>query len=394
MVRIEDKILKCFEKIFAKGENPRCFFAPGRVNLIGEHIDYNGGHVLPCALNLGTYIAARKRSDKKILLYSMNMEDKIYEFSLDEIKRENEWTDYPLGIVYSFDKHGFKIDKGFEAIIYGNIPTGSGLSSSASLEVLTAYFLKELFDIKVSMIDIAKISQYSENNFNGCKCGIMDQFASAMGKKNKAIFLDTKNLSYQYADLNLGENIILISNTKKKHKLTDSQYNKRCEECNKALNILKKHINIENLCELKEAQFEEIKHYIDDETIRKRAKHVVYENARTIKALKFLENNDISSFARLMNESHISLRDDYDVTGKELDTLVEEAWKIDGVMGSRMTGAGFGGCTVSIVNKNIVNKFIEKVGEAYKEKIGYQAEFYELSIGNGPREIVIDKLSK
>lgn len=383
---MKDKILNKFREVYGDGE-AQAFFAPGRVNLIGEHTDYNGGHVFPCALTIGTYAAARKRDDRKLRFFSMNFEHLgVIESGLDDLKprREAGWTNYPKGIIWALGEKGYQINQGIDLLLFGNIPNGSGLSSSASVEVVTGYILSELFDLGISNQDLALIGQFSENQFNGVNCGIMDQFAIAMGQKGKAIFLDTADLSYEYAPVQLDGAKILIACSNKKRGLGDSKYNERRKECEMALGEIQQGMGINTLGDLDETQFEQVKMAIKDETRRKRAKHAVYENQRTMKAVQALQDNDIVLFGQLMNESHVSLRDDYEVTGEELDTLVEEAWKIDGVIGSRMTGAGFGGCTVSIVKDEAVDTFIEKVGAAYRAKIGYAADFYVVEIGSGP----------
>lgn len=380
-------VIEAFEEVFSKGSEIKTYFAPGRVNLIGEHTDYNGGHVFPCALTIGTYGAVAKRNDNKLRFYSVNLkEDGVIESSLDDLKPYDEagWTNYPKGVVWAFEKRGMKLDTGFDMVINGNIPNGSGLSSSASLEVLTGFILRDLYGFDVSNQDIALIGQYSENNYNGCNCGIMDQFASAMGKENNAIFLDTADLSFEYAPIKLEGAKIVIANTNKKHKLTDSQYNARRSMCEEALAILKKSLDINTLGDLTPEEFEANKGLLTDPDMQRKAKHAVYENQRTIDAVKALKAGDLEEFGRLMRASHESLRDDYDVTGVELDTLAEEAWKIPGVIGSRMTGGGFGGCTVSIVKDEAVDNFIKTVGENYLKKIGYEATFYIVEIGGGP----------
>ena len=384
---MKDIIMKKFAEVFGDAEGAEAFFAPGRVNLIGEHTDYNGGHVFPCALTIGTYAVARKREDNKLRFYSMNFERLgIIESSLDNLEPDKEagWTNYPKGVIWSFGEKGYKINCGFDILLNGNIPNGSGLSSSASVEVVTGYILSEMLGLGVSNQELALIGQFSENNFNGVNCGIMDQFAIAMGKKDNAIFLDTSDLSFEYAPIKLDGAKIVISCSNKKRGLGDSKYNERRTECEEALKAIQSGMGINSLGDLDEEQFEQVKSVIKDEDQRKRAKHAVYENQRTIKAVSALKNNDIELFGKLMNESHVSLRDDYEVTGEELDTLVEEAWKVDGVIGSRMTGAGFGGCTVSIVKDEAVGTFIENVGKAYKDRIGYAADFYVVEIGSGP----------
>ena len=364
---MKEKILAKFEEVFGSCEGAKAYFAPGRVNLIGEHTDYNGGHVFPCALTIGTYGVARKREDNKLRFYSMNFERLgMIESSLDDLKpyKEANWTNYPKGVMWAFEKRGMKLPCGMDLLLNGNIPNGSGLSSSASLEVLTGYILRDFFGFDVTNQDLALIGQYSENNFNGVNCGIMDQFAIAMGKKNNAIFLDTADLSYEYAPIQLENAKIVIASSNKKRGLGDSKYNERRSECETALAELQKVVDIKSLGELSEEAFETHKDAIKSEVRQRRAKHAVYENQRTIKAVEALKNNDVALFGQLMNASHISLRDDYEVTGKELDTLVEEAWKIDGCVGSRMTGAGFGGCTVSIVKDDAIDHFIDNVGKA------------------------------
>ena len=384
---MKETVLKEFEKVFGDTNGVKVFYAPGRVNLIGEHTDYNGGHVFPCALTIGTYAAARVRNDRKLRFYSRNFEQLgVIESSLDGLKPEKEadWTNYPKGVMWAFGERGFEIPQGMDILLNGNIPNGSGLSSSASVEVLTGAILRDFFGFQVSNQDLALIGQFSENKFNGVNCGIMDQFAIAMGKKEHAIFLDTSDLSYTYAPVKLQGAKIVIACSNKKRGLGDSKYNERRSECETALAELQKVVDIKSLGELSEEQFEEYKSAIKDETRVRRAKHAVYENQRTLKAVKALEANDIAQFGQLMNASHVSLRDDYEVTGIELDTLVEEAWKVDGVIGSRMTGAGFGGCTVSIVEDDAIDTFKKQVGDAYLAKIGYAADFYVVEIGDGP----------
>ena len=384
---MKETVLKEFEKVFGDTNGVKVFFAPGRVNLIGEHTDYNGGHVFPCALTIGTYAAVRVRNDRRLRFYSMNFEQLgVIESSLDGLKPEKEadWTNYPKGVMWAFGERGFEIPQGMDILLNGNIPNGSGLSSSASVEVLTGAILRDFFGFQVSNQDLALIGQFSENKFNGVNCGIMDQFAIAMGKKEHAIFLDTSDLSYTYAPVKLQGAKIVIACSNKKRGLGDSKYNERRSECETALAELQKVVDIKSLGELSEEQFEEYKSAIKDETRVRRAKHAVYENQRTLKAVKALEANDIAQFGQLMNASHVSLRDDYEVTGIELDTLVEEAWKVPGVIGSRMTGAGFGGCTVSIVEDDAIDTFKKQVGDAYLAKIGYAADFYVVEIGDGP----------
>lgn len=384
---MREVLMKKFKELFGGEGDIRAYFAPGRVNLIGEHTDYNGGHVFPCALTIGTYMIARRRTDRTLRFYSMNFEDKgVMTSSLDELYYDKaaDWTNYPKGIMWTFNEKGLEVSNGVDMLLFGNIPNGSGLSSSASVELVTGVMLRDMFGYeKLSMIDLALYGQYSENKFNGVNCGIMDQFAIAMGKKEQAIFLDTSDLSYTYAPVKLDDARIVIACSNKKRGLGDSKYNERRSECEEALADIQKVKNIENLGQLTEEEFEAVKDAIRRPVCVRRAKHAVYENQRTVKAVTALKNNDIAQFGQLMNASHVSLRDDYEVTGIELDTLVEEAWQCDGVIGSRMTGAGFGGCTVSIVKTEAIDAFIEKVGAAYKEKIGYAADFYVVDIGDG-----------
>lgn len=384
---MKETVLKKFAGIFGDAEGVKVYFAPGRVNMIGEHTDYNGGHVFPCALTFGTYMAARKRADRKLHFYSMNFDGLgVIESSIDNIKPEKDagWTNYPKGVMWAFEERGYHMDCGLDIVLNGNIPNGSGLSSSASLEVVTGYMLRDMFGFDVTNIDIALIGQYSENNFNGMNCGIMDQFASAMGKKDNAIFLNTADLSYEYAPLVLDGAKILITNSNVKHTLVDSEYNTRRQECETALKELQEVVGIQGLGDLSEEQFETYKSAIKDEVCRRRAKHAVYENQRTIRAVEALKRNDVEEFGKLMNASHVSLRDDYEVSCEETDILAAEAWKTEGVIGSRITGGGFGGCTVSIVKDEAIDRFKENVTRIYKEKTGKTADVYVVEIGDGP----------
>ena len=388
------------------GKADGIFFAPGRVNLIGEHTDYNGGHVFPCALTIGSYAAARKREDRMIRFASMNIRSEVSEISLDDPAlhldgsgtREdlalgaNDWTNYPKGVIWAFAKAGDRLPSGFDVLYYGNIPAGSGLSSSASLEVLTGLMLRELFAFpKVSGVDLAIRGQQAENIYVGMNCGIMDQFASAMGKEANAIFLDTNTLEYTYAPLLLKDAKIVVTNSKVKHQLASSDYNTRRSECEKALSILqaaeKSGKEIPSLGSLTPEEFEARKSAIDDPVLLRRAMHAVCENARTIEAVDALKSGDIHRFGELMNASHDSLQYDYEVSCPEIDVLVEEGRKISGVIGTRITGGGFGGCTVSIVRTDAVEPFCERLGKIYKEKYGLDAEFYVVDAGEGAHRI-------
>ena len=386
-----EKLMETFQNLFGADGDIRTYFAPGRVNLIGEHTDYNGGHVFPCALTLGTYAVARKRDDRVLRFYSENFASLgVIETSLDDLVPDEkaDWTNYPKGVMWTFEKRGYKLPQGMDIAIYGDIPNGSGLSSSASLEVLTGIVLKGMFGFdEITMPEIAQIGQYSENNFNGCNCGIMDQFASARGKKDNAIFLDTNTLEYEYAPVVLPDAKIVITNSKVKHSLVDSAYNDRRSECETALEELKSEMPIVTLGDLTEAEFEAHKDTIKDPVRQLRAKHAVYENQRTIRAVAALKANNIEEFGKLMNESHVSLKNDYEVSCEEIDILVDLAWEIPGVIGSRITGGGFGGCTVSIVKNDAVDTFIEKVGNGYKEQTGNTAEFYVVEVGDGAHRL-------
>lgn len=387
---MKDTLLKKFYEVFGEGGDVTTYFAPGRVNLIGEHTDYNGGHVFPCALTIGTYAVARKNQDKTLRFYSMNFDHLgIITTSLEGLTnvKEHNWANYPKGVLWALEQKGFKVDQGMDVLYFGNIPNSSGLSSSASLEVLTGFIAKDLFDLNIDLVNIALVGQYAENKFIGVNCGIMDQFAIAMGKVDHAIFLDTSNLKYEYAPIKLENAKIVIASSNKKRGLGESKYNERRSECEEALKELQTIVSIDSLGELSEEDFEKYKEVIGDPVRVKRAKHAVYENQRTIKAVDALKANNIKEFGLLMNASHVSLRDDYEVTGIELDTLVEAALNQPGVIGSRMTGAGFGGCTVSIVENEKVDEFIQNVGKQYEDKIGYKADFYVVDVGNGPSRI-------
>ena len=378
-----------FQEVFGAPAEKQ-FFAPGRVNLIGEHTDYNGGNVFPCAIDKGTYGLVKKRNDRKFRMYSENFADLgVMEFTLDELTndKKHDWANYPKGVIKMFLEAGQKIDSGFDILFSGNIPNGAGLSSSASIEMLTAIVLKDLFHLSIDSVEMAQLGKKTENLFIGVNSGIMDQFAVAMGKKDHAILLDCNTLKYAYVPVVLKDEVIVIANTNKRRGLADSKYNERRAECDEALAELQTKLPIKALGELSIEQFEANKDLIKSTIRQKRAKHAVYENQRTLKAQKELSAGNLAEFGKLMNQSHISLRDDYEVTGVELDTLAALAWEQPGVVGSRMTGAGFGGCTVSIVKKDKVDDFIKNVGEAYKNKIGYAADFYIASVSDGAKKL-------
>lgn len=380
-----------FQKRFGFDGDIREYFAPGRVNLIGEHTDYNGGHVFPCSITIGTYLVARKRNDRKLRFYSENFPELgIIESSLDQFcpNCHDNWTEYPMGMMWTFEQHAHMLSSGYDLFYYGNIPNGAGLSSSSSIDIVTGCMLADMNDFKgITSVQLALLGQYAENHYNGLNCGIMDQFAIANGKKDQAMFLDTATLTCEYVPVQLKNAKILIACSNKKRALTDSKYNERRSECEEALAQIQTIKDINSLGDLTNEEFELVSHVIKRPVCVKRARHAVAENQRTITAVTALKDNNIEEFGKLMNASHISLRDDYEVTGIELDTLVEEAWKCPGVIGSRMTGAGFGGCTISIVEDAYIDQFIENVGNAYEKKIGYAADFYTVEIGDGARRL-------
>ena len=382
-------VLDTFSRLYGGGA-PRLFFAPGRVNLIGEHTDYNGGHVFPCALSLGTWCAARMRDDRQLRMYSVNFPDAgIVETDLDRTVPlpGGCWANYPLGVVRAFLKAGCVLDRGLDLVFGGDIPFGSGLSSSAALEVLTGVMLRGLFGLALDNVRIALLGQYAENHFVGLSCGIMDQFASAMGRRDHAIFLDTQTLEYQYAPLKLNGAHIMIVNSMVRHALAGSGYNDRRQECEQALGELQKKGPFPSLGALSTDQFDALEDTISDPVCRRRARHAVYENARTVLAFLALQRNDLGTFGKLMNASHISLRDDYEVSCPEVDLLVELAWACPGVLGSRITGGGFGGCTVSIVRDEHAEQFISDIKREYARRTGLEAQIYTVCAGDGAREL-------
>ena len=367
-------------------EELRMYFAPGRVNLIGEHTDYNGGFVFPCALHFGTYLLIRKNNTPSLRLATANYMETVEVPAADFTRNAIKWVNYPLGVMDQLRNRGFSLE-GMDLLFSGDVPGGAGLSSSASIEMVTAVGLNDLLQFGLEMIDLIKLSQKAENEFVGVNCGIMDQFASGMGKKEHAILLDCASLEYEHVPLLLGDYQLVISNTNKKRGLTDSKYNERRSECEKSVEYLSRSTPISLLGELDLAGYLDARHLIPEETIRRRAHHVISENQRAVDAVQALKNADLDLFGELMNASHDSLRDDYEVTGIELDTLVEEARKIDGVIGSRMTGAGFGGCTVSLVHKKALNSFTAGVSNGYRVKTGLVPEFYMAQVGNGAGRI-------
>lgn len=388
-MKILDEMQEVFREKFGAAQT-HAYFSPGRVNLIGEHTDYNGGHVFPCAISLGTYALVAPRTDGISRLYSMNLpEQGVVQFPMHGAVKSDAygWANYPVGVVRVMEDAGHRAAHGFDIVLYGTLPNGAGLSSSASIEVLMAVILNDELNLGIDMVELVKFSQKAENEFVGMNCGIMDQFAVGMGKKDCAILLDCNTLSYRYSKLALDGCSIVITNTNKTHSLVTSAYNERRAQCESALKALQKVKPIKALGELTNAEFDAIASAISDPVERRRARHAVYENNRTLEAVKALEANDVKRFGELMNASHVSLRDDYEVTGPELDTLAELAWQQDGVLGSRMTGGGFAGCTVSIVRDAAIPAFEKNVGDAYTAKIGYAPSFYVANIADGARRL-------
>ena len=382
------ELQKLFVEAYGHQEDA-VYFAPGRVNLIGEHTDYNGGFVFPCALSFGTYLLLRRNGTKDVHFRSVN-EPEVLTVALADVTTplaKGTWANYLMGVMTQFIKRGVEFTEGYDFLIWGNVPLGAGLSSSAALEVVTAYALNDQLGTGYDRTELAKIGQMAEHEFAFVNCGIMDQFASAQGRKDHAIFLNCDTLEFDLVPVVLHGIKVVISNTHSPHKLGD-EYNDRVRECHLAVDQLRTvRPGLKNLAELTQAEFDQIKDAITDPIALKRARHVVSEVQRTVDAVDYLRAGDIEAFGKLMNASHVSLRDDYEVTGLYLDTLAEEAWKIDGVIGSRMTGGGFGGCTVSLVKDEAIDEFKEKVGKAYTEKTGLKADFYIAEIGDGAKKI-------
>ncbi|MGN7357908.1 galactokinase [Paenibacillus sp. SAF-054] len=389
-----DSLKKQFiEKYGESKKDVEVFLAPGRVNLIGEHIDYNGGYVLPAALEFGTTLLARQRDDEKIHLATTNFPYEK-EFTLKELGKEKtgEWVDYAVGVMVENKKAGCPLTTGYDLLYHGEIPNGAGLSSSASIEVVTAFALQTLEGYEPDTVKISLLAQRAENQYVGVNCGIMDQFAVANGKQDHAILLMCDTLEYTHVPFRTGAYKIIIGNTNKRRGLVDSAYNERRQQCEEALQILKNEIHaLKYLAQLKPEQFETLQNHIADETVRRRAQHVVEENQRVLDSVEALKNNDLEAFGKLMNESHESLRYLYEVSCEELDVMVEEAQRIPGTLGARMTGAGFGGCTVSLVHEDSVERFVQQVGQAYEERTGLKPEFYVCGTGDGVKELKEDK---
>lgn len=383
----KQELLENFAKQYGNSAGAKVYFAPGRVNLIGEHIDYSGGHVLPCALTMGTYGVARLRRDDKVLFYSMNVPEsgkRTYSLANCQEKQEEDWTNYCRGVIWAFEQKGFSLLQGMDVLFYGDLPSGAGLSSSASLEVLMGIILRDLYGFSVTNQEIALMGQKAEREFCGVNCGIMDQFAVALGKKNHALYLNTATGEYEYVPITLEHAKIVIANSNKKHNLNESKYNERRKECEKALQELQTVIGIRWLCDLDEETYSIYQCAIQDDRRKKRVRHAVCENARVEKAVMALRKNEWSEFGKLMNQSHHSLAEDYEVTGVEMDALAEAAWQQPEVFGSRITGGGFGGSTVSIVKESVIPSFIEQTGKYYTQKTGLMADFYVVEIGDGP----------
>lgn len=382
-----NELKKEFISIYGQGEL-RSFHSPGRVNLIGEHIDYNGGYVFPCALEFGTFACVRKREDRKVNLASTNFDLKVTA-DLDNLvyREDDDWANYPKGVMKIMLDKGYKVG-GMDILISGNIPNGAGLSSSASLELLVGVIINDLFNQgEIDRVELVKIGQKAENTFVGVNCGIMDQFAVGMGKAHKAILLDCNTLEYKYAEVELGDYSLVIMNTNKRRALNESKYNERRAECDEAVAVLKTAKDINTLCELSVEEYEKLEYLLTKENVRNRARHAVYENERVKNAFDALNQGKLKEFGELLVGSHNSLRDLYEVTGKELDTIVEESLKAEGCIGARMTGAGFGGCAIAVVKKDCIESFIDTVKANYTAKIGYEPSFYMSGIGEGTQEI-------
>ena len=365
------------------------FFSPGRVNLIGEHTDYNGGFVFPCALSFGTYLLMAPNNEQKINFRSLNVEE-VYSLELTQLTTplpNKAWANYPLGVLAQFVKRGVAIEKGYDILFWGNVPAGAGLSSSAAMEVVTAFAFNEILGTNYDRTELAKIGQASEHEFAGVMCGIMDQFASSQGKKDHAIYLNCDTLEFDLVPVQLDGIKVVVSNTHSPHHLDSGAYNDRVRQCQLAVEQISAVRPIKNLAELSQADFEQVESAITDPIAYRRARHVVGEVQRTKDAVEALQKGDIITFGKLMTQSHISLRDDYEVTGLQLDSLAEAAWKVEGVLGSRMTGGGFGGCTVSLVRDEAIPAFIEQVGKEYTEKTGLKADFYIAEIGDGAHRV-------
>ena len=383
-----EQLKSAYEAAYQKSATD-IFFSPGRVNLIGEHTDYNGGFVFPCALSFGTYLLMAPNNEQKINFRSLNI-DAVYSLELTQLTTplpNKAWANYPLGVIAQFIKRGVSITQGYDILFWGNVPAGAGLSSSAAMEVVTAFAFNELLGTGYDRTELAKIGQAAEHEFAGVMCGIMDQFASAQGKKDHAIYLNCDTLQFDLVPVKLEGIKVVVSNTHSPHHLDSGAYNDRVRQCQLAVQQISAVRPIKNLAELSQADFNQVESAITDEVAHRRARHVVGEVQRTKDAVEALQQGNIELFGKLMTQSHISLRDDYEVTGLQLDSLAEAAWKVEGVLGSRMTGGGFGGCTVSLVRDEAIPTFIEQVGAEYTEKTGLKADFYIAEIGDGAHRI-------
>lgn len=368
------------------------FFSPGRINLIGEHTDYNGGHVFPAAISLGTYGAATPRTDNTVRLYSANLADAgvlTFDVSADlSFDKAFGWGNYVKGMMYELGKKGASFTHGFDMYVHGNLPDGAGMSSSASLELLAGVMLKKFFELDVTQLDLVYAGQQVENDYIGLNSGIMDQFAIGMGKKNQAMFLDTNTMKYEYYPVELGDNVVLIMNSNKPHDLASSKYNERRAQCEEALRRIQTQVDVASLGALSKSAFDLATYLINDDTLIRRARHAVFENQRTIDAKQALDDHDLTKFGHLISASHISLQYDYEVSVPELDTLVDTAWDQAGVLGARIIGGGFGGCAIAIVNRDQAAHVQEVVGKTYQEKFGYAADFYIAEIADGAHEVI------
>ncbi|MCR5636316.1 MAG: galactokinase [Clostridiales bacterium] len=381
---MKEKCIEAFKRVFNKSGDI-CCFAPGRVNLIGEHTDYNGGYVLPCAVTQGVVCVASKRNDRLFRLYSLNLERRgITEISLDSIKKTRSWADYPAGVINTFLRFGYKLDCGADILYYGNVPRGAGLSSSAAMETATAVILRVMFSLPIPDNLLAIIGQFAENHFVGVNCGIMDQFAVAMGKKDYAVLLNSKTLEYKYINIPTDKTDIIIVNSLVRRGLANSKYNERRRECEKAFAMLSAKTGASSLCDVTVEQFERYKDELHPKLLC-RARHVIYENDRVLKAAQALKSNDIENFGILMNESHKSLKNDYEVSCAQLDFLADAAQKFPGVFGSRMTGAGFGGCTVNLVSKEKSDAFADYIKKEYFAAFKTEPHVYKTLPGDGAK---------
>lgn len=388
-MEIKRELVTKFAEVFGPKETSH-YFSPGRINLIGEHTDYNGGHVFPASITYGTYGVASPREDQKVLVYSTNFDELgVISFSLNDLSfdKHADWANYVKGMILKMKEAGFAIEHGFELLVDGTIPNGAGLSSSASLELLVGVVLEDLFQLKLDRLTLVKLGQKVENEFIGVNSGIMDQFAIGFGEKDEAILLDTNTLEYEMVPVKLDGYAIVIMNTNKRRELADSKYNERRGECEEALSRLQKELDIHALGDLDEETFEAHVHLLDNDILAKRARHAVSENQRTLLAKQELVKGNLTAFGQLLNDSHTSLRDDYEVTGLELDTLVSAAQKQAGVLGARMTGAGFGGCAIAVVEESAIPAFKNNVYDEYLNIVGYAPEFYVAHIGSGTTKI-------